>query len=423
MFNKTSAFGVLLLFAFSSLALYSRYNSNKANLQEASTEEIEEEVGHCQNALQFGLFLEDQYELIEGKINPNQFLSTILEEYEVPYKIIHKLQFAAKDIFPLNRLQANKPYGILRKDECAAADYFVYFPDKYSYVVFQLSEEPQCCIHYRDKTVILEMAEGHIETSLYNALTDNNFHPGLSVEMENILESSISFHHLQKGDCFRFLYEKILVDGVALGYGEIQAIEFRTGGNLYQAYKFDHEEFGGYYDEEGRAMKKSFLMSPVKYSRISSYYNKSRLHPVLKTQKPHYGTDYAAPHGTEIFAVAAGTVTHAAFGRGNGNYVKIKHDETYQTQYLHMSKFAKGIKPGVKVKQGQVIGYVGSTGLATGPHVCFRFWKNGKQVNHLKEKLPKTEKLKKELIEDFYASRDQLIEKMYYYSHSLSLNY
>jgi murein DD-endopeptidase MepM/ murein hydrolase activator NlpD len=409
---------LLLLVSFASFFLF--FKKNETNSSETKEERLEEEPTHCQVGLQYGLFLDHPYDVIEGKIDPNQFLSTILSDYEVPYKVVHKLQNAAKDVFPLNRLQAHKPYAILRKDECSAAEYFVYLPDKYSYVVFELSEDPQCCIFYKDKEVMLELAEGHIESSLYNALAEGNFHPGLSIEMENILESSISFHHLQKGDCFRFLYEKILVDGEPLGYGEIQAIEFRTGGHLYQAYKFDHEEFGGYYDEEGRAMKKSFLMSPVKYSRISSYYNKSRLHPVLKTQKPHYGTDYAAPHGTEIYAVAAGTVTHAAFGRGNGNYVKIKHDEVYQTQYLHMSKFAKGIQPGVKVKQGQVIGYVGSTGLATGPHVCFRFWKNGKQVNHLKEKLPKTEKLKTGVLEDFFAVRDGWIEKMYLYSQSLT---
>jgi murein DD-endopeptidase MepM/ murein hydrolase activator NlpD len=410
---------LLLLLTLTSLFLIPKKNENHSS--ETKEEREEEKTQHCQVGLQYGLFLEQPYDLTEGKIKPNQFLSAILSEYEVPYNVIHKLQNTAKDVYPLHRLQAHKPYAILRKDECSAAEYFIYLPNKYSYVVYELSENPQCCIFYKDKEVVLELAEGHIESSLYNALAEGNFHTGLSMEMENILESSISFHHLQKGDCFRFLYEKILVDGEPLGYGEIQAIEFRTGGNFYQAYKFEHEEFGGYYDEEGRAMKKSFLMSPVKYSRISSYYNKSRLHPVLKTKKPHYGTDYAAPHGTEIYAVAAGTVTHAAFGRGNGNYVKIKHDDVYQTQYLHMSRFAKGIKPGVKVKQGQVIGYVGSTGLATGPHVCFRFWKNGKQVNHLKEKLPKTEKLKEGVIEEFFALRDEWIEKMYLYSPSLTL--
>lgn len=359
-------------------------------------------------AATFGIDIEGDYIIEEGTVKNNQFLSHLLSEFDVPYTIIHSLQSVAKEVFDVTKIRAGQDFKILRKDECSPAEFFIYTPDKYTYVVYELNEQPQACIYAKSKTKVLEVAEGHIESSLYNALTGNDLNPGLAVEMENILESSVDFHHLQKGDCFRVLFEKIYVEGEAVGYGNIHAIEFRNGSQTYQAYKFDHPDYGGYYDEHGSAMKKSFLMSPVKYSRISSYYNKSRLHPVLKTVRPHYGTDYAAPHGTEIYAVADGKVLNAAFGRGNGNYVKIRHNDVYETQYLHMSKFAKGIKPGVMVKQGQVIGYVGSTGLATGPHVCFRFWKNGKQVNHLKEKLPKTEKLKKEVINEYFTERNRL---------------
>jgi len=159
-------------------------------------------------------------------------------------------------------------------------------------------------------------------------------------------------------------------------------------------------------------MKKNFLKSPVKYSRISSGFNMNRFHPVLKRRKAHLGTDYAAPYGTPILAVANGVVTKASRTRGNGNYVKIKHDKTYQTQYLHMQKFAKGVDVGVHVKQGQVIGYVGSTGLATGPHVCFRFWKNGRQVNHLKEDLPPPDPMPEKDIPAFEIVRDKVAKQL-----------
>ncbi len=390
------------------------FNTNLFSRQQFEIDEDiqQEEDQYNYFAAHYGLDIFGEYDIVQGTIEPNQFLSNLLSSFEVPYTTIHNLQHLSKDLFDLKKIRAGHDYVILRKDECAPADYFIYTPDKSSYVVFELGENPQACIHLRDKKIELDVATGEIQSSLYATLMSNNLNPGIAVEMENILESSVDFHHLQKGDNFKVLYERVFVDGEPVGYGNIHAITFQSGNQAYQAYKFDHEKFGGYYDEEGRAMKKSFLMSPVKYSRISSYYNKSRLHPVLKTVRPHYGTDYAAPHGTEIYAVADGKVTHAAFGRGNGNYVKIKHDDVYETQYLHMSKFAKGIKPGVSVKQGQVIGYVGSTGLATGPHVCFRFWKNGVQVNHLKEKLPKTEKLKDDIIQEFLLAKQQLDSKL-----------
>ncbi len=175
---------------------------------------------------------------------------------------------------------------------------------------------------------------------------------------------------------------------------------------------FDNGQHKGYYDQEGRPMKSAFLKAPLKYSRISSYYNLNRLHPILKYRRPHYGTDYAAPHGTPIMAVGDGTVSQASYTSGNGNFVKIRHAGAYETQYLHMRGFAKGIRSGARVQQGQIIGYVGSTGLATGPHVCFRFWKNGQQVNHLRLNLPNPEPLPKAAMPEFIKVRDTLLEQM-----------
>jgi len=193
---------------------------------------------------------------------------------------------------------------------------------------------------------------------------------------------------------------------------KVYAAYYKNYSNEYYAIQFDSTKHAGYYDFEGRPMNKSFLKSPVKYSRISSRYNLRRFHPIQKRVKPHYGTDYAAPHGTPIMAVGDGVVSRQGFTRGNGNFVKIKHNKTYSTQYLHMSKFAKGVSKGVHVKQGQTIGYVGSTGLATGPHVCFRFWKEGRQVNHLNMSFPPPEPMPETDLPKFYAARDAYLKLM-----------
>jgi murein DD-endopeptidase MepM/ murein hydrolase activator NlpD len=181
------------------------------------------------------------------------------------------------------------------------------------------------------------------------------------------------------------------VEGRSVGVKCLKAAYFKQKGEetpIYAIFYDDKKGEKGWYSKDGAAMKDGFLKSPLKYSNISSHYNLKRLHPILGYVRPHFGTDYAAPYGTPIMSVAAGVVEEARYGGGNGNYVKIRHTKPYESQYLHMSRFAKGIKPGTSVKQGEVIGYVGATGLATGPHVCFRFWKHGTQVNHLKEKLP-----------------------------------
>src|SRR5690606_10011244 len=189
----------------------------------------------------------------------------------------------------------------------------------------------------------------------------------------------------------KLVYERNYVDGQAVGPGRIESAAFGHNGKEYQAYYFEggDDERGAYYDENGKSLRRPFLKAALKYRRISSRYTMRRFHPVQRRWKAHLGTDFAAPHGTPIVATAAGVVEASAYGSGNGNYVKIKHDNVYTTQYLHMSK--RAVKRGQRVSQGQVIGYVGSTGLATGPHVCYRFWKHGKQVDALAQVFPPSE--------------------------------
>ncbi len=362
--------------------------------------------------LKYGFAL-DTFHVTVDTIADNQFLSEILLPHKVKYADIDQLARNVKDTFAVTKLRAFKPYTILSKDTSQSADYFIYEPDVYSYVVYDL-KKLEATTHQRKVTTVRKESAGIIESNLWNAMVDN----GLSIElidrMEGIFQWSLDFHHIQPGDRFKVMYDERLIDGKTVGVGKIHGGYFKNYDNEYYGIYHENGKFKGYYDENAAPMKSPFLKAPIKFSqfRISSSYNLRRFHPVLKRTRPHYGTDYAAAYGTPIVAVANGVVTHAAYGKGNGRYVKIKHDKVYQTQYLHMQKFGKGIKSGVHVKQGQVIGYVGSTGLATGPHVCFRFWKNGKQVNHRRLKLPNPEPMPESEKPLFYPARDKVIEQI-----------
>jgi murein DD-endopeptidase MepM/ murein hydrolase activator NlpD len=356
----------------------------------------------------FGFNLND-FHVSQATIEPNQFLADILLLHKVDYQTVAELAEKAKPVFDVRSLRAGKPYYILNADTSDRADYFIYEPNAISYVVYDIRNK-EVTRTDREITRVKKTASGTITSSLWKTMMDQNLDYELAAKMEDALAWSVDFHHIQPGDLFKAYYEELYVDDVRVGVGDLHAAYFRNSNNDYYAIKYASENYDGFYDLEGRPMKKVFLKAPVKYTRISSRYNLSRFHPVLRRVKAHLGTDYAAPYGTPIYAVANGVVTKASYTKGNGNYVRIRHDKIYETQYLHMQGFAKGISSGVQVKQGQVIGYVGSTGLATGPHVCFRFWKNGKQVNHLNLNLPEPEPMAREELPDYFIVRDSLKE-------------
>lgn len=357
----------------------------------------------------FGYNVAD-YQFDTFTIKKNQFLADILVPYGVPYPTIHQVAEKAKDVWPVRDLRVNKPYCMIT-DSCDQAEAFIYFPNSYRYIHYNVNKDSsyvKMIEHPVDKKVV--KGTGVLRSSLWNSMLDADLSPVLISRMEDALAWSIDFHHAQTGDQYKLLYEKETIEGKEVGIGRLLGAYYKNYDNEYYAIWYDDDEYSGFYDLTGRPTKKTFLRAPVKFSRVSSGYSLRRYHPVLKRVKPHFGTDYAAPRGTPIISVANGVVTHVAFTRGNGKYVKIKHNKTYQTQYLHMSRFAKGIKPGVHVKQGQVIGYVGSTGLATGPHVCFRFWKNGKQINHRKLNFPPAEPMPEDQLPAFYAYRDSVVQ-------------
>ena len=358
----------------------------------------------------------DSFNLTEAEIGKNEFLSDILLKYNVSYAKIGELAAKSKDVFDVRKLRKGKKYTILSDtDSLNTAQYFIYDPSPYFYVIYDLRDTLNVTKVEREITKERKVGSGVIYSSLWNAIVDNDMPIDIAVAMEDIFGYSVDFHHVKKGDQFKLIFEEHFIEGESVGIGKVSGAMFKHHDIDYYGFYFEVDSInkdGYYFDEKARPLKKAFLKAPVKFSRISSPFNRRRFHPVLRRVKPHLGTDYAAPRGTPIYAVSGGTVIAASYTRGNGKYVKIKHDKVYSTQYLHMSRFAKGIRKGTRVKQGQVIGYVGSTGLATGPHVCFRFWKNGKQVNHRRLKLPPPKPMPEKYIPAFEVVRDSMTEQL-----------
>jgi len=350
----------------------------------------------------------DSIDVIEGTIKPNMFLSTLLAEFGVPFQKVYNLSTKAKEIFPVTQIRSGKSYAVVSTDSCFSPDMFIYHPSIYRYIKFDLRDTCSVEIVHNPVDTVRMTATGVISGSLWMTMKRQGISPSLIDRMEDALAWSVDFYHIQNGDRFKAIYDQFYIDGKQAGVGELHGAYFESGAKKFYSIHFKSDDYDGFFDEEGRPMKKAFLKSPVRYARISSRYNLRRFHPVLKRTRPHFGTDYAAPTGTPIMAVANGTVTHVSYTKGNGNYVKIKHDKMYTTQYLHMSRHVKGMKAGDKVTQGQTIGYVGQTGLATGPHVCFRFWKNGRQVNHLRENLPPPEPMAATELPAYYIVRDSI---------------
>jgi len=357
-------------------------------------------------------FALDTFQTKEGVFKSGEVLGNLLGDYGIGPVAIQTLLDNSTGQFSVRDLRAGKPYLLLSKDTSKGLDYMIYEPSLYEYFVFHLQDSLHVEHIKRPVVVVPQIAEGQIESSLWAAMEKNGASPALIAKLEDALQWSIDFHHLQKDDEFKALYDQHFVENQMVDPGKVYAASYKTGDKTIYAIHFEHKGENGYYDLEGRPMNKGFLKAPLKFSRISSHFNMSRLHPILRRVRPHLGTDYAAPYGTPILSVGNGVVIEAGFKGGNGNYVKIQHNKRITTQYLHMQGFARGIRRGVQVSQGQVIGYVGSTGLATGPHVCFRFWMDGKQVNHLKFNFPPPEPLPKEELPAFFQHRDSLLQKL-----------
>ena len=356
----------------------------------------------------YGLFV-DSLVQYEGEVKKNETLTDILLPHSVSYQKISEISKIARDTWNVRKIQKGRKYIIYSSmDSIKSVKYIIYENDPINYVVVDLSDSINITKGQKDIVVKERRVAGEIKSSLYLALKEQKVSDLLALKLAEVYAWQIDFYKIYKGDKFKVLFEEEYINDEFIGVGKIIAAEFQQKGYDYYAFYFEQNGKKEFFDEEGKSLQKTFLKSPLKFSRVTSGYSRKRYHPVLHRFKAHLGTDYAAPTGTRIYAVGDGTITEARYKRNNGNYVKIRHNGTYSTQYLHMSKIAKGIRPGVKVKQKQVIGYVGSTGLATGPHVCFRFWKNGAQINHRKQKFPSSHPVSDENMAHYNIYMDSL---------------
>jgi murein DD-endopeptidase MepM/ murein hydrolase activator NlpD len=332
----------------------------------------------------------DSFNVIQGIVRPNQFLADLLLGYNVEYAAIDKIAREYRSVFDVRRIKAGNPYTLLcLPDSGYTAKYFIYEIDYTQFVVFSLQDSIFARRGVKEVEKRIETAVGVIESSLWNAMAGNGYDVNLAISLSEIYAWTVDFFGIQKNDRFEIIYEQLYVEDKAVGLGKVLAARFNHYGKDQFAFYFEQDSMGDYFDEKGQSLQRAFLKAPLKFSRISSHFSKSRYHPVLKYHRPHHGVDYAAPSGTPVYAIGQGVVTRKGYqGGGAGNYLYIKHNSVYTTAYLHLKSFAKGISEGTRVTQGQLIGYVGSTGLSTGPHLDFRFFKNGSPVNPLKVESP-----------------------------------
>jgi len=356
----------------------------------------------------------DSFTVVPGQVRSGQNLSDLLANQGIPMTRIDEISKKSILVFDVRKMKVKNPYYFfMSKKDPLKVEYFIYEINPVDYVVYQMTDSLRI---YKEKKPIvtqIKTASGVINSSLWNAMTEQALSPNLVMDLYEIYQWSIDFFGIQKGDKFRVIYEENFVYGKSIGIGRIFAAQFVHAKEDFYAFRFTQNNEDSYFNEKGKSLKTAFLKAPLVYNRISSVFSNSRFHPVLKIRRPHHGVDYAAPKGTPVVSIGDGTVIAKAYqAAGGGNYLKIKHNSAYTTSYMHLSKFGAGIANGVRVKQGQVIGYVGSTGLSSGPHLDYRVFMNGTPIDPLKMKAPPTDPIAQKNLNDFNVHRDSMMVKL-----------
>ena len=362
----------------------------------------------------------DGYEIANDTVRMGETVGGILGRRGVSAVVVDRLDKASKDIFPLRKIRADNAYTTFTRSytdslgEHTALDYIVYHKNAIDYVVFGfVGDSISVSLGSRPVELIRKHCEAEITSSLWGTIMEKNLPYALAAEFEDIYQWTVDFFGIQAGDSFKVVYDEKMIDGESVGIGRIWGAEFVHGDKQYYAIPFTQDGKLRYWEANGESLRKQFLKAPLKYTRISSKFSKARLHPVYKVYRPHHGVDYAAPAGTPVHSVADGTVTFAGWDKGGGgNTIKIKHAGNLETGYLHLKSFAKGIKSGTRVSQGQLIGYVGSTGASTGPHLDFRIKKNGTPIDPLKMPQEPAEPISSANKAAFEAVRDRVIAEL-----------
>lgn len=353
----------------------------------------------------------DNFQHEEFKVKRNQTLSVILDKQGVSSKLIYEIAQKAKKVFNVRKIKSGRKYSMLfAKDSLKTAEYFIYENTPKEYIVFDLTDTIQVYKGQKEVTKVRKQIRGTIESSLWNAMVDAKADPVLSMELSDIYAWTIDFFGIGKGDEFHVIYDEEMIDGESIHQIDVIAVNFVHHKSNNYAFAFKDGDKDGFFDEEGKSLQKAFLKAPLRFSRISSKFSNRRFHPVLKRYRAHHGIDYAAPTGTPVMTIGDGVVVKRGNQkRGGGRYLKIKHNSVYTTTYMHFSRFGKNVGVGARVKQGQVIGYVGATGLATGPHLDFRVHKNGKAINPLRMKSPPVAPVSAENVAAYNLIKDQLL--------------
>ena len=362
-------------------------------------------VSHA--AVAYGIRL-DSLDIVYGTVANNQNLSALLADY-VSNDVIDRIAKCNGEIFDVRKIRTGNRYArIFSKDSLKRTEYFIYEINPIDFVVYDLRDSLKV---YKDKkkvTRLIKTASGTIKSSLWGCFVENKLDVNLGLALSDVYAWTVDFYGLQKGDNFKVIYEELFVDNKMVGIDRILASKFQTNGKAFYAYHFEPEGKGAYFDENGQSLQRSFLKAPLKFSRISSRFSRSRMHPILRIARPHFGVDYSAPRGTPVVAIGDGHVNEAGFHGGYGRFISIRHNSVYTTTYAHLSGYAKGLKPGIHVQQGQVIGYVGSSGLSTGPHLDFRVYRNGGPTDPLKLESPPMKPVDSKDMKQF----KQLVSKM-----------
>jgi murein DD-endopeptidase MepM/ murein hydrolase activator NlpD len=363
--------------------------------------------------LMYGLPV-DSFQIESGTVRPGQNLSDILLSKGIPMTTIDQIAKNSVLVFDARKIKVRNDYHFfLKNDSTLTPQYLVYEINPIEYVVYQLTDSLKVTKGVKPVKTEIKTASGEIKSSLWNCMTDQGLSPMLAIQLSEIYAWTIDFFGIQKGDHFQVIYEENSVDGVPVGLGKIFAANFNHANEDYYAFLFLQDNEESYFDDKGKSLKKAFLKAPLKFSRISSYFTNDRYHPVLKIHRPHHGIDYAAPSGTPVFTIGDGIVIAKGYqAAGGGNFLKIKHNSVYTTSYMHLKGFAPGIKTGSHVRQGELIGYVGATGLATGPHLDFRVFQGGTPVDPLKIKAPPVEPVHDQNMAAFTALRDSLTTQL-----------
>jgi len=347
------------------------------------------------------------------QVKRNQQFAELLHGYKLSPAAWLQLNALTRKEFDFRRVVAGNPYALLvNPDSVCSLKALVYEISAVDYVVFHFSDSLRLEYCQKEITISEKNISGVIETNLSETISKQGISHELTNRLVDILGWQVDFYRLQKGDHFKIVYQEKSVEGKPFGIGEVSAIYFKHGNKDFWAVPFSQGEGTDYFDLSGNSIRRAFLRYPIEFTHISSRYSLNRFHPVLKINRPHFGTDLAAATGTPIRSVGDGVVVEAGYNGGSGNYVKVRHNGTYTTGYLHMSRFGAGIKRGISVKQGQVIGFVGSTGWATGPHLCYRFWRNGIQVDALKIEIPPAKPVKTEMMANYECAMNEAVKKI-----------